>query len=312
MGANSREARSPIGLGLKGWRRVILHTIRTMSERDMGLRCAGVAFFGFLSIFPAIGILVSLVGILGDHAQMRGEVERLSDLMPEIAFAMIVNQLDSFMSQPPAGLGIGLAVSLVVVLWSSSRGVDALIYATSVAYGEKKDRGFILSVLISFAVTVLGALFMVVALTLTAAIPIITGLSPIPGSGESLALWLRWPALLTISILAFALLYRFALNRRGPKLRWVWPGATLAALIWIGSCVLFSLYVENFGDFEVTFGSLAAAVVLLFWMFISAQIFVFGAAFNAGIELQTAIDTTVGHERPMGKRGAYVADHLES
>src|SRR5690606_13853413 len=138
------------------------------------------------------------------------------------------------------------------------------------------DRGFIMSVIVAFAVTIFGALFMIVALTLVAAIPIIAGFSPIPGTAEQLALVLRWPALFLISIAAFALLYRFAVNRRGPKLRWVWPGATLAALGWINGCLLFSFYVENFGEYEATFGSLAAAVVLLFWMFISALIFVFG------------------------------------
>ncbi len=277
----------------------------------MGLRCAGVAFFGFLSIFPAIGIVVSLVGIFGDHLAMRSEIEAYSDIMPDIAFALLVNQLDSFMGQPEGGLGISLAISVVVILWSSSRGVDALIHATSVAYGDKGDRGFIMSVLVSFIVTILGAFFMVIALALVAAIPIITGLSPIPGTGEQLALLLRWPALLAIAIVAFSLLYRFALYRRGPKLRWIWPGAALAAIVWIAACLLFSLYVENFGEFEATFGSLTAAVVLLFWMFISAQIFVFGAAFNAGIELQTAVDSTVGPDRPMGKRGAYAADNVK-
>lgn len=311
MDASARKARNPFSLGWSGWKRVVAHTVKTMSEKDMGLRCAGVAFFGFLSIFPAIGIVVSLVGILGDHAAMRSEVERLSDFMPDITVALILTQLDSFMNQPPTGLGFGLGISIVVVLWSSSRGVDALIHAASVAYCETNDRGFIMSVMIAFAVTVMGALFMVVALGLVAAIPIIAGMSPIPGTGEQLALFLRWPLLLAISIFAFGLLYRFTLNRRGPKIRWVWPGATLAALGWLAGCILFSLYVENFGEFEATFGSLAAAVVLLFWMFISAQIFVFGAAFNAGVELQTEVDTTVGHDRPIGQRGAYVADHVE-
>lgn len=304
-------AHNPFALGLKQWKHAALHTIRTMSEKDMGLRCAGVAFFGFLSVFPAIGIVVSLVGILGDHAAMRAEIARYSDIMPEIAFALITTQLDSFMNQPETGFGVGLAISVVVILWSSSRGVDALLHATSVAYGETSDRGFIMSVVIAFAVTILGALFMTVAITLIAAIPIITAMSPIPGTGEQLALLLRWPALLILAIVAFALIYRYGLNRRGAKLRWIWPGAAFAATVWIAACLLFSMYVENFGEFEATFGSLAAAVVMLFWMFISAQIFVFGAAFNAGIELQTVVDSTVGRDRPMGKRGAYVADNVE-
>lgn len=311
MNETVRAAKSPFALKRRQWKHVLLHTMKTMGEKDMSLRCAGVAFFGFLSIFPAIGIVVSLVGILGDYGAMRAEIFRYSDIMPEIAFTLIVNQLDSFMNQPQTGFGVGLAISIVVILWSSSRGVDAILHATSVAYGETSDRGFIMSVLIAFAVTVLGALFMTVAITLIAAIPIVTGFSPIPGTGEQLALLLRWPALLALAVVAFALIYRYALNRRGAKLRWIWPGAVLSAFVWIIACLAFSVYVENFGEFEATFGSLAAAVVMLFWMFISAQIFVLGAAFNAGIELQTVVDSTVGRDRPMGKRGAYVADNVE-
>ena len=290
----------------------LVRAVRHAAADNLSFIAGGVAFFGFLSIFPAIGIVVSLVGILGDYGALRAEIDRFSDIMPAIAYSLIATQLDSFMNQDQAGFGVGLAISIVVILWSSSRGVDALLHATSVAYGETSDRGFFISVLVAFATTVLGALFLVVALTLIAAIPIFTRFSPIPGTGEQLALLLRWPALLALAVVAFALIYRYALNRRGAKLRWIWPGATLAALVWIAACLLFSLYVEYFGEFEATFGSLAAAVVMLFWMFISAQIFVFGAALNAGLELRTAVDSTIGPDRPTGKRGAYVADNVET
>lgn len=310
MMTNGSTAKSPVHIGWSGWRAILWRTFQSMSDKDTSLRCAGVAFFGFLSIFPAIAIVVLLIGILGDHAMMRSEINRLSDFMPDISFDVIVNQLDSLMSQPREGLGIGLAMSVVVALWSGSRGVDALIHAASVAYRETQDRNFFEAVILSFAVTVMGALFMIVALALIAAIPIAVRLLPIPVSAEEMALFLRWPALVALSIAAFTLLYRFTVKRKGAKLRWIWPGATLASLLWLGACLLFSLYVESFGEFEATFGSLAAAVVLLFWLYISAQIFVLGAAFNAEIEMQTTVDSTVGPAKPMGKRGAYVADHV--
>jgi membrane protein len=310
VSAQELKARNPGGIGWKGWKAIAWRTIRSMSDRDTSLRCAGVAFFGFLSIFPAIAIVVLLIGILGDHALLRAEIERLSDLMPDMSFALIVDRLDSVMSQPPAGLGVGLAMSIVVALWSSSRGVDALMHAASVAYHETSERKFVRSVMLSFSVTILGAVFMIVALGLVAAIPIVAQLSPIPGTSERLALLLRWPALLALSIAAFSLLYRFTVKRRAAKMRWIWPGATLASVLWLGACLLFSLYVENFGEFEATFGSIAATVVLMFWLYISALIFVLGAAFNAEIELQTSVDTTIGPPRPMGARGAYVADHV--
>lgn len=310
MAVEGLTARNPAAIGWKGWKAIIGRTIRAMSDKDTSLRCAGVAFFGFLSIFPAIAIVVLMIGILGDHAVLRTELGRVSGFMPEISSTLILNQLDSVMSQPPSGLGIGLAMSVVVALWSGSRGVDALIHAASMAYHEKTERKFVRSVLLSFAVTILGALFMVTALGLIAAIPIITRFSPIPGTSEHLALLLRWPALLALSVAAFSLLYRFTVKRKAARLRWIWPGATLASVLWLIASLLFSLYVEYFGEFEATFGSIAATVVLLFWLYISALIFVLGAAFNAEIELQTAVDTTVGPARPLGKRGAYVADNI--
>lgn len=304
------HARRPLDLKWSDWKQVLLRTGKTMIDMDTSLRCAGVAFFSFLSIFPSIAIVVLLVGLLAERSFLIDQLERLSFFMPDIAFSVIVDQLDKLMNQPPAGLGIGLAISIAVALWSGSRGVNALIYTASAAYYEKVDRNFIVAVVLSFVVTVLGAGFMIVALSLTAALPILTGLSPIPGTGEQLALLLRWPVLMGLAVIAFSLLYRFTIDRRAAKARWIWPGAVLAALLWLGICLAFSLYVENFGEFEASFGSLAAAVVLLFWLYISAQIFVLGAAFNAEIELQTIVDTTIGPDKPMGKRGAYVADHI--
>lgn len=300
----------PLSLSLRDWKNVALRTLRTMADRDTSLRCAGVAFFSFLSIFPAIGIAVFLVGIFADRAMLIEQVSRLSDFMPQIALDVIIGQLDMLLEQPGAGLGVGLAISTVAALWSGSRGVDALIFAASAAYYEKDARNFFVAVALSFAVTIAATAFMIVALSLIAAIPIIVNLSPIPGAGEQLALIVRWPILLVLAIAAFALLYRFTIDRRPARWRWLWPGSVLASLLWIAACLLFSLYVENFGQFEASFGSLAAAVVLLFWLYISALIFVLGAAFNAEIELQTVRDTTIGPDRPMGQRGAYVADHL--
>jgi membrane protein len=300
----------PFRLDWRGWKAVLGRTIKSMADTDTSLRCAGVAFFSFLSIFPAIAIVVLFIGLTADQALLLEQLERLSVFMPEIAFSVVVNQLDALLSQPQSGLGLGLALSLIVVLWSGSRGVDALLYAASAAYYQEKQRGFLASVVVAIAVTIAGAAFMIVALALVAAVPIVAGLSPIPGTAERLALWLRWPILLGLAIVAFSLLYRFTIKRRPAKMRWILPGAILASTLWIGACIGFSLYVENFGEFEATFGSLAAAVVLLIWFYLSALIFVLGAALNAELELQTSVDTTIGPERPMGKRKAYVADHV--
>src|SRR5690606_15674628 len=153
----NNHARRPLELRLSDWMQVLLRTGKTMIDMDTSLRCAGVAFFSFLSIFPSIAIVVLLVGLLAERSFLIDQLERLSFFMPDIAFSVIVDQLDKLMNQPPAGLGIGLAISIAVALWSGSRGVNALIYTASSAYYEKVDRNFIVAVILSFVVTVLGA-----------------------------------------------------------------------------------------------------------------------------------------------------------
>ena len=302
---HEHRPRRPLDLKWPDWKTVLLRTGRTMIDMDTSLRCAGVAFFSFLSIFPSIAIVVLLVGLLADRSFLLDQVERLSLLMPDIAFAVIVRQLDTLLGQPQAGLGVGLAISIAVALWSGSRGIDALIYAASATYYDKVRRNFFIAAASSFAITILGAAFMIVALALVAAIPIIIGLAPIPLFGEQLALFVRWPALMGLAILAFSLLYRFAIDHGTVRIRRIWPGALLASLLWLAACLLFSLYVENFGQFEASFGSLAAAVVLLFWLYISAQIFVLGAAFNAEIALQAAIHVGIGSSRSSLRQTGY-------
>ncbi|WP_164730461.1 YihY/virulence factor BrkB family protein [Pelagibacterium montanilacus] len=271
------------------------------------LRCAGVAYFIFLSLFPAIGIGVFLFGLFASRQFVAEQLDRVSMFLPEIALGVLRERLDLLLDQPQAGLGIGLAVSLVIALWSGSRGMDALIYATSAANHEDNQRSFLVSVLLSIVVTLIGTIFLLLALSIIAALPAIAGLSPIPGTQERITMILRWPLLLALAMVGITALY-YTANRRPPKLKWIWPGALLASVLWLASCFVFSLYVEKIGDFEATFGSLTAAVVLLLWLYLSALIFILGASLNAEIEFQTAKDSTMGQPRPRGARGAVVAD----
>jgi membrane protein len=109
-------------------------------------------------------------------------------------------------------------------------------------------------------------------------------LIPFPSGDEVYVLMLRWPILLIVTIGVFAVLYRWGPDRRPRRFRHIWPGAVVASILWLLAGAIFSIYVENWGNFDLTFGSVSAAVVLLLWMYNSAQILVFGAAFNAELE----------------------------
>jgi membrane protein len=121
---------------------------------------------------------------------------------------------------------------------------------------------------------------------------------------------LRWPVLCIGAILVLAALYRYAPSRAVPRWRWVSRGAAIATAVWLIGSIGFSIYVSNFASYNETYGSIGAVIILLMWFWLSAFIALLGVELNAEMEQQTARDTTTGPARPLGERGAYVADHL--
>ena len=151
---------------------------------------------------------------------------------------------------------------------------------------------------------------MMVALAVIVVAPIVfsaLGLAPF----LSLAIVvLRWPLLLVFATVALATIYRYGPSRREARWQWLSIGSAAAALGWLMSSVLFSWYIANFGAYNATYGSLGAAVGMMMWMWISAIVILLGGELNAEIEHQTAKDSTVGGEKPLGRRGAVMADTI--
>lgn len=269
------------GLGLPHWKAVGWGTIQTFLDPDTSPRCAAAAFFGFLSLFPAIATVALIYGLVADQALLLETIMMLEFTLPAAAVDIVREQLARIASQPTFALGIGLLISVPVALWSGSRGIDAMLYAMSAVRGEPPRRSFLMSVLVSIVLTVGGAVFMVAALLTVAGLP---ALIPFPTGDELLVLVLRWPVLLAVTVAVLVLLYRFGPDRHPRRFRYIWPGAVIASLLWVLAGAVFSIYVENWGNYDATFGSVSAAVVLLFWMYNSAQICVLGAAWNAQLE----------------------------
>ncbi|SEQ04848.1 membrane protein [Devosia sp. YR412] len=269
------------------WFRVLWRTVRAMTQMDTSMRCAGVAYFGFLSLFPAVTSAVLLVGLFAKPTFLADMVDRMEGLVPEVARQTLASQLVTLLEQPRTGLGIGLFIALTIAAWSASRGVAALMYATSRTHAEPDKRNFIAAIAMSVWVTFLSGIGMIVVLTLVALVPAYFAALPWLGSWQVLVLWLRWPILLGMGVLAIAAFYRFAPDRRSKKARWIWPGAIIATVLWLLTCLAFSFYVERLGQFEATFGSLATAIVLLLWMYNSALIVVLGATINAELQRES-------------------------
>ena len=162
----------------------------------------------------------------------------------------------------------------------------------------------------TFAFTLAGVVFTVLALTGIVALPIVLRFVGLPALTEWLLTIARWPLLLLIITGSLAVIYRYGPSRNGARWRWVTWGSVFAALLWIAASMLFSWYVATFDSYNRIYGSLGAGIGFMVWLWISAVIVLLGGELNAEMEHQTARDTTQGGEKPLGSRGAMMADHV--
>jgi len=274
-------------------RRVLWRTIVSMTQMETAMHCAGIAYYGFLSLFPAATAVIILVGLLLPVGSMADMVNSLDGIVPDMVRQTIAAQLSQLAAQSNTELGIGLAFSLAIAAWSGSSGVAALMFAISRTRSPEVKRNFLVSMAISILVTLLAGLAMLVILGLVAVLPAIFVALPWIANDQALLLVLRWPILLVVGITAIAAFYRFAPERKFKRARWIWPGAVLATTLWLAACAIFSFYVEQIGNFEATFGSLTTAIVLLLWIYNSALFIVMGANFNAELQREAMRRTAV-------------------
>lgn len=293
-------ARSPLKLSWIGLWAVLKRAIIRVFETDVSLRCAGVAFFGFLSLFPAVAVGVALYGLIADIQTLNQQMYLADQFLPSSVTDLFSERLEALITQSDETLTLGLFLSLALALWSGSRGINALVYALTKAYREEGQRAFILAAAISIGLTIATFFLGMLVLGAVAVLPAITTFLPMSIEAETSALWLRWPIVALIVLFAIACLYKTAPHHRDPKLRWVFPGAVVATLLWLGGSIAFSFYIENFANYGAIFGSIATAAILMLWLYFSAMVFVSGAILNAELELQTLPDPTIGSETSIG------------
>jgi membrane protein len=209
-------------------------------------------------------------------------------------------------AQPRGTLGVSFVIGLVVALWSANGGIKALFDALNVVYGEKEQRSFIRLNAITLAFTIGMIAFVLVALACIVALPV--ALNYLPGFIGMILNILRWPVMLILVAVALAVIYRYGPSRDEPKWRWITWGSAFAALAWLGFSAIFSFYAANFGTFNKTYGSLGAVIGFMIWMWLSVAVILLGAKLNAETEHQTARDSTEGSPKPLGARGAKMAD----
>jgi membrane protein len=304
------RADRPRAIPVAGWWQVSRRAWREAQADQVPLLAAGVAFYAFLSLFPAMIAAVMVYGLVADPATVTAQAEAVSKALPQDAASVVIDQMRTITSQPQGSLGLGVLIALVLALWTASGGVGNLVTAINIAYDEQETRGFVKRKLLSLALTLGAVLFTVVAVVLITVVPAILDAFVPSGILHWLLQALRWAGLLFAVAGALAVLYRVGPDRNAPKLRWVSVGASVATVIWMLASLGFSLYVDHFGSYSKTYGTLAGVAVLLLWLWITALIVLLGAEINAEAEQQTMKDSTVGEPRPLGERGAVKADTL--
>lgn len=302
------EADSPRRIPLRGWLSTGLRIYRRIGEERLWIEAAGVAFFGLMSLFPALVVAVTAYGLVTDAHLVGQHLALAQGLLPQDAYDLLERRATTLAEQSGTSLGLGLLISLAIAFWGASRGINTLILVISHAYRAQDRRGFILRTALSFAFTLAAAGIFLLAVLALAGLPILLRALVVEVDHLQVVL-LRWPILAGAIFLSLLFLYRFAPHRRRARWRWIIPGAVAACLGWLAFSFGFSTFVALSPNFGQEFGSLAAVIALMLWIYYSVMVIIVGALLNAELEHQTGRDTTIGPARPMGERGAYVADN---
>ncbi len=267
--------------------RKFLHALRGEWSRDAVGQVAGaVTFFGVLSLFPFLLFLIALASVIIDPTQAEELVRQLARVAPAQATRILGEQIRRLGQAEDRGL---LTVSALTAIWTASGGVVALTKALNTAYGVKESRPFWRTRGLAVLVTLGGAVFGIVATTIAVGTPAFA--DRLGGVLETLVLLLRFPVAAILMMFLWAVLY-YLLPDVEQTFKFITPGSVTGVTLWLLASWGFSTYVANFGKFEATYGALGGAIVLLFWLWISAQVFLLGAEINALLE----------HWSPEGKR----------
>ncbi|QPG06356.1 YihY/virulence factor BrkB family protein [Salinimonas marina] len=305
----SVDAHSIIDMPIKSWWHIIKRISVNMQRHNLPLIAAGVAFYLLLAIFPLLGALISLYGLMVSPAELQDHMQLLIDVVPSQSRYIIEEQLENLTQKSSSTLSWGFALSLVLSLWSSSKGANALITACNITYSESHGRGFLRGLLARFTCTISIIVTIIVALAFITVVPKWISWATGDLLSTRQAGWITWPIMLLLFNASLSALYRYGPHREPAQWRWVTPGSIMATVLWIAASYGFSLYLSEFATYNKTYGSVGGIIILLMWLYLSAYIILLGAETNSAIELQTSKDSTVGEEKPKGERGAFVADH---
>ena len=292
MEASTSPVRSPTQLSRRSWPGVLKRTVTEFKEDNLTDWAAALTYYGILSIFPALLVVVSILGLIGESAT-QPLIDNLGTVAPGAAQEIFTSAIKNLQSGQGAA-GILVIVGLVTALWSASGYVAAFMRASNVVYDVEEGRPIYKTLPVRVGLTlVLLVLLAVSAVGVVATGGLAEKIGDVLGLGSTaLDMWAiaKWPVLLLIVSFMFALLYWAAPNVKPSGFRWISPGGLLAVLGWVIASAAFAFYVANFGSYNKTYGALGGVIIFLVWLWISNIMVLLGAEFNAELERGRAIE----------------------
>ncbi|WP_245495223.1 YihY/virulence factor BrkB family protein [Agrobacterium cavarae] len=307
-GDRGRDAEAPQDIPAKGLRDVFWRVVKAIMADRVTLIAAGVTYFMLLSLFPALGALVALYGFVADPTAIMAHIGFLAGVFPPGSFDLIMNQLTSLTQQATSTRSLAFFGGLLVAIWSANSGMKALFDAMNVSYQEDEKRSLVRLNLLSLGFTFCALVVAIILIAAIGVLPAVLKYLWLDDWQEFLARLARWPFIILVFGCGISMIYRYGPSREEAKIKWLSWGVVFSTVLWLVASVLFSFYLENFANYNATYGTLGALIGLMVWVWISVVILIVGAEINAELEHQTRKDSTTGSPKPMGERGAYVAD----
>ncbi|MGI8893457.1 MAG: YihY/virulence factor BrkB family protein [Bacteroidia bacterium] len=281
---NYKAINTPKDINSTGWKKILLRVKDRIEENNLTIVAAGVAFYAFLAIFPALMAIISVYGLVINPQQIEQQISQISGMVPEEAFSIIETRIENLVSTQGSTLGWGTTLGILISLWVANAGTKSLFTGLDIAYDIKNDRGFIKQNAITLLFTLGAIITLILSLILIVGFPAIVKAFNLPGNIETLVSWLRWPLLAIIVILFISMIYRYAADRETPEFKWVITGAVLATLLWLLASLAFSYYVSNFGNYGEMYGAISAVVILMLWLYLTCLIILVGGEVNSASE----------------------------
>jgi membrane protein len=286
---STQPAPGPVGLTElppRAWWQILRRAVVKGLNDEVGMMAGGVAFFAILGIAPALIALLALFGLTTDPASTAAIAKDLAAVLPDTARPLVLDQLQTVTSGGTGSLTTTFVVAAATALWSASGSTQKLLTSIQSIYERPETRGILRLYTQSIALA-LGAVVFVAA-----AVALLVGASAVTGDLATpvrlLAEVVRWVLLVVLVTVALAIVYRVSPDRPGPRLRWVSLGSGAATVVWVAGSVVFAVYVDNYSSYGQTYGALAAVVIVMLWLYLTAYIVLMGAEINVEAERRAA------------------------